>query len=356
MIRRTVSAALLLLACAALLLPAYAHPGQTDANGGHRDSSTGEYHYHHGYPAHQHTDLNGDGKPDCPYDFDDKTGESSGSPSSKKTVTPKATNPAPTVPLGTKTFSPASAIKSKSTAVVVTDADIKAILGIVLLAVGLFLPIFLLIRQLTKEPPKPPKPPARTSNIQSLLDNPIVPTPVIAPEPCLPIVDKTDGNAKTEDIQQEELIRDFRRTVERLTSELDEAKAKADKLNHELEYVGHFLEYIDTNLSQSVPNYKELAALKPRNAYIDEVGNPHQYENGQDRFQVYAGGGCYHRSHCPTPAPKIPINVIELEREDLASLSQCTVCRPVLPDVQWYKNYKLICAFMVRYQLPEPKE
>ena len=45
----------------------FAHSGRTDSSGGHRDSSTGEYHYHHGYPAHQHPN----GK--CPYDFDDKT-------------------------------------------------------------------------------------------------------------------------------------------------------------------------------------------------------------------------------------------------------------------------------------------
>lgn len=42
----------------------FAHPGKTDSNGGHFDRSTGEYHYHHGYPAHQHE--NGT----CPYDFD----------------------------------------------------------------------------------------------------------------------------------------------------------------------------------------------------------------------------------------------------------------------------------------------
>lgn len=45
----------------------YAHPGKTDSNGGHYNRSTGEYHYHHGYPAHQHT--NGI----CPYDFKDNT-------------------------------------------------------------------------------------------------------------------------------------------------------------------------------------------------------------------------------------------------------------------------------------------
>lgn len=51
---------------------AFAHPGATDANGGHWDHSTGTYHYHHGYPAHSHEGGT------CPYDFDDKTGQNSG--------------------------------------------------------------------------------------------------------------------------------------------------------------------------------------------------------------------------------------------------------------------------------------
>ena len=40
----------------------YAHTGNTDAYGGHIDWTTGEYHYHHGYPAHYHTDSV------CPYE------------------------------------------------------------------------------------------------------------------------------------------------------------------------------------------------------------------------------------------------------------------------------------------------
>lgn len=52
---------------------ALAHSGRTDSSGGHYNRETGEYHYHHGYPAHQHTDGI------CPYDFDDRTGETSGS-------------------------------------------------------------------------------------------------------------------------------------------------------------------------------------------------------------------------------------------------------------------------------------
>lgn len=40
----------------------FAHSGRTDGNGGHYNRSTGEYHYHHGYSAHQHP--NGV----CPYE------------------------------------------------------------------------------------------------------------------------------------------------------------------------------------------------------------------------------------------------------------------------------------------------
>lgn len=56
-----------------ITIPVSAHPGSTDENGGHHDRDTGEYHYHHGYPAHQHTDGV------CPYDYDDKTNHSSSS-------------------------------------------------------------------------------------------------------------------------------------------------------------------------------------------------------------------------------------------------------------------------------------
>lgn len=72
----------LLLVVVLLTYPVFAHSGRTDANGGHYDTSTGEYHYHHGYPPHQHYDMNGDGIVDCPYEFDDQTGVNSGASSS----------------------------------------------------------------------------------------------------------------------------------------------------------------------------------------------------------------------------------------------------------------------------------
>lgn len=46
-----------------------AHSGRTDSAGGHYDNSTGEYHYHHGYPAHQHP--NGI----CPYEDNEENND-----------------------------------------------------------------------------------------------------------------------------------------------------------------------------------------------------------------------------------------------------------------------------------------
>ena len=73
--------------CLSLSVVVSAHPGRTDQNGGHTDHNTGEYHYHHGYPAHQHYDMDGDGRLDCPYLFDDKTGSSGNKSESSGTKT-----------------------------------------------------------------------------------------------------------------------------------------------------------------------------------------------------------------------------------------------------------------------------
>ena len=59
----------------------FAHSGRTDGKGGHYNRSTGEYHYHHGYPAHSICGVN------CPYNNIDATNHNSsnGAKSSKST-------------------------------------------------------------------------------------------------------------------------------------------------------------------------------------------------------------------------------------------------------------------------------
>ena len=66
-IKKSLKGFVIVCALICLTTTAIAHSGRTDANGGHYDHSTGDYHYHHGYPAHKHP--NGE----CPYKFKDKT-------------------------------------------------------------------------------------------------------------------------------------------------------------------------------------------------------------------------------------------------------------------------------------------
>lgn len=86
------SAMLLLFSCALIVS---AHPGRTDSSGGHHNRSTGGYHYHHGYPAHQH--VNGV----CPYEYDDKTGWNSDSYSNSNNFVPAPTSTPKTTPIPT---------------------------------------------------------------------------------------------------------------------------------------------------------------------------------------------------------------------------------------------------------------
>ena len=70
------SAVLLAILCFSLgTYRVEAHSGKTDGKGGHTNHATGEYHYHHGYPAHDHYDIDGDGKRDCPYEFNGTFGD-----------------------------------------------------------------------------------------------------------------------------------------------------------------------------------------------------------------------------------------------------------------------------------------
>lgn len=71
MLKKILALLSVLMIVFSLSVTSLAHSGGTDSKGGHYNRSTGEYHYHHGYSAHQHPGGV------CPYDFDDKTSHSS---------------------------------------------------------------------------------------------------------------------------------------------------------------------------------------------------------------------------------------------------------------------------------------
>lgn len=52
----SITAILLIIVTALSHFTVLSHSGRTDSNGGHYNRSTGEYHYHHGLPAHDHED------------------------------------------------------------------------------------------------------------------------------------------------------------------------------------------------------------------------------------------------------------------------------------------------------------
>ena len=63
MVKRLLVAVTIFLLLLSLSFSSYAHSGRTDSSGGHKDSLTGEYHYHcGGHPAHDHP------LGICPYD------------------------------------------------------------------------------------------------------------------------------------------------------------------------------------------------------------------------------------------------------------------------------------------------
>ena len=84
---------IILMILPSIAFSVYAHPGRTDAKGGHSNHSTGEYHYHHGYSAHTHYDINGDGSIDCPYDFDDKTSHNRSNDNDTTSIIKDASSP-----------------------------------------------------------------------------------------------------------------------------------------------------------------------------------------------------------------------------------------------------------------------
>ena len=161
---------LLSLVCLTL---AFAHPGKTDASGGHYDHSTGEYHYHHGYPAHQHIDG------ECPYDFDDQTGVNSGSPStgSGSTQSPANRSPSPRSSSGSYSRTPVPSASEGQSSSLPADAFFAIITLAIVSGFMLMCSLGSSSKAKPKDPPKPPPPPARTI---------CIPPSVKAPPPSPP--------------------------------------------------------------------------------------------------------------------------------------------------------------------------
>lgn len=146
---KTLSALIIALLLAVFLLPnVSAHSGRTDANGGHYNRSTGEYHYHHGYPEHQHPGGV------CPYETTntDSDETNTSAPKSSRAQSSYASRASQTSSISTP-----SAIMAKTEAVFGsssqaddTSNEAGGIIGAVIVLGGIVLVVCLLVNRRKK--------------------------------------------------------------------------------------------------------------------------------------------------------------------------------------------------------------
>lgn len=285
-----------------LVTMALAHPGKTDARGGHRDSSTGEYHYHHGYPAHQHTDLDGDGMPDCPYDFEDKTGESSGNSSSKdiheESEQPlrRSESKSSSSTSSTSSRSHSPAYGSQGTASSESNADDSSGSSTIqfLAFCAAFVLFFFVIPSIID------KRRDRLHQLNSELYD-------------LRKIHETETNKEEwKAVHRSDQIR----LGAELSNQLSILSARAIAVQSEYHL-------------PSVPSADEVSPL-PDGCYIDSDGRPHT-RGPIDRCTVYvATSGVYHLWRCYHAKSGTPCNII-----DVKFSRPCRVCKP-WHEIAWY--------------------
>lgn len=249
-----------------LICSASAHPGRTDSSGGHHVSATGEYHYHHGYSAHQHIDGV------CPYDFDDKTGQNSGSSSGTSTTGKKG--------------STASTEANKDP----EDKSKSSVWDYIL--IGFLIVVFGL---------------------------PVLVFPVIAV--------------------------------------VDNAKAKKHKAAQEEENKRRFNEKRNDYIKQYAGKTIEELSDMPPDTEIGEDGLPKTKGSvgWGERYTFYVSrrGKAFHRNTNCNAAAKTKIHACAAY-----GYSPCKKCKPICPDLNWFRKYRHINSICEFYQinLPVPED
>lgn len=280
-----------------ILLPiaASAHKGRTDDYGGHYDGSAGEYHYHHGFDAHQHYDINGDGIPDCPYDYEDRTNHSSGSSggSGNYTAVTVETNPPEYFTI----------VKDKEVPVYRIPMWIYVTFGIILIVIGIMV---MIIRMLSRD----------NEEQKKIYDSKI-----------LSLQSKNDEERKrfeNASIKCQELEKQI--AIEK-QKRLDKYRLV---LNEELK------EMLRDDIGE---DYLCSLSNAPPGSYVDSFGMPHCISNGNDIFLFYVSStGKYHTIYCHHAKGCKEINALQIKNSK-SKLTPCFVCSPKLPDTDWVIRY-----------------
>ena len=277
--------------------------------------------------------MNDDGIPDCPYDFDDKTGESSGSSSSSSQVSQEErTDPAAETSntdsnLSGKSSEPASQARASS-------GDDSEDARHELLILGASFVVFFIIIPISAD-----------------------------------VIDRRHDrvfrlNGALSDLQK---IHETPTNRERLKSfHRADQKRLAIELFEQLSILTERAQKVRADFSlPSVPNIDEVSPL-PKDCFIDEKGFPHT-RGSIDRCEVYvSSSGVYHTWRCHHAASGRPCNILNAMYARAAYGRPCRVCKPE-QNLTWYterieseEQLNALCEVLeyagniLSQQIPEP--
>lgn len=272
-----------------------AHPGRTDFSGGHTDHSTGEYHYHHGFSAHQHEDIDGDGILDCPYEFVDKTGENSGTSSHDN---------------------------SNSSFYESSNEDVQDV------------PVISDAKPYTKE---------------SL--------PTISEDSCMEDTYVSES-PKTKFKLRYVLIPLAVALIATLKIWYTIASKKAAKLEAERKARELAIWNEERAKYELMYGGKDLLELvgAPEHCYIAPDGKPashigdDKWGDGYSFYTTYSGSK-YHLKTCRYAYGTSDTNAYDIEHSKYRCLNPCAVCKPIMADLSWYEEYLKIKAIKEKYNI-----
>ena len=342
--KRIILSIFLVLLLLSIPLSVSAHAGKTDSQGGHTDWSTGEYHYHHGYPAHDHYDMDGDGILDCPYDFVDKTNHSSsGSSSSGYTgysLPAIETRPLPTFPKATDSTVPIKTQSKNESGEETMSSFWKYLIGAMIITIVVLL--FKLwsrnedIKILKRDSENTiewlrKKSQQETDKIKSEYENRI---------------SSLEGSLRHKD-------ESFTNMRNNLLSQIEQSKSETKKLKSSLK---SDLTCFDSIFREKCgDNYLYKLFGAPKGDYVcgDNLpstldGSP-SYWGDKYTFYTSSKGIKYHSKNCRHVGNySIPVNSYTIYSSQ-GEYVPCQQCKPELPDLNWYISYRLLIEFRSTY-------
>lgn len=310
-----------------LATKAFAHAGKTDWQGGHTDRETGDYHYHHGYPAHDHYDIDGDGKADCPYDFDDRTNHGSGSSTSSGSYFDFSLPELDTISLPTiQAQTEVNPVSNKNISDEVIEDKMNDTLLFIVVFLLLIIFVLLLMRKKSNE------------EIETL-------TAEIRKEK-----EKHQNELREKDIANLAMRESLKHETEKEKQQVYfEIKGNKRKIKNEL---NRFDEMFRKKYGD---DYLYLLFGAKKHDYVGFDNLPAADDGSStdwgEKYTFFASSSkkssIYHRSSCHHAGMK-QINAYTIYCSGFKYVP-CKICNPELPELDWYLKYRDVIKFRNTY-------